>query len=311
MAFDPCKNRAKIGYARRLSRKGWSVGDIASLCELTKAQVRAIVSPPSAMLMPPPPPVQPAMPPPPPLQPAPGHAFEHHQCRWARWLSSFGLSAAHVALVMGLSEAELAVLLAKRMRRFRSDRAPALIPVLRSRDVRKSLGRFAVKIRRLAELGYDVETIGRIMRVPADVIAGFLDRDRRRNEPRPARPPKPPKPENPWKRSSALNDSAGWNPPPSPPPAIAAAELVDDLVNVELPAAPAETPPVDGAAWGHFQHRFASGAAHGRSKLTQANVDEARELRAAGWSTGRLAERYGVSRNTIAYALNGTTWQDA
>jgi hypothetical protein len=37
-------------------------------------------------------------------------------------------------------------------------------------------------------------------------------------------------------------------------------------------------------------------------------VTELFTLRAAGWSTGRLARRYGVQRATICYALKGRTW---
>jgi orotate phosphoribosyltransferase-like protein len=50
------------------------------------------------------------------------------------------------------------------------------------------------------------------------------------------------------------------------------------------------------------------GSAHGRSKLTEDLVVEMRRLRLRGWSTGRLAKHFNVARNTVCYALNGTTW---
>jgi hypothetical protein len=195
-------------------------------------------------------------------------------------------------------------------------------------------GQSGTKIRHLAALDYPQSRIAEIMRLRPEIIADFLkrltssdgdrhlrkarstreqrqlERNRLRAEMKPPKPVKPPT----WQRSNARLDTAGWTPPSTEElPAIAAAELVvHQAVDELLPTRPAtENPPADGPAWGHHQHRFAAGERHGRSKLTRANVDEARELRAAGWSTGRLAERYGVSRNTICYALNGKTWQDA
>jgi hypothetical protein len=53
------------------------------------------------------------------------------------------------------------------------------------------------------------------------------------------------------------------------------------------------------------------GSASGRSKLTEAKVEEMKRLRSDGWSTGRLAKHFQVARNTVAYALNGTTWSEA
>lgn len=50
------------------------------------------------------------------------------------------------------------------------------------------------------------------------------------------------------------------------------------------------------------------GSECGRAKLDEPKVSEMRRLRAEGWSTGRLARRFNVGRNTICYAINGTTW---
>jgi hypothetical protein len=50
------------------------------------------------------------------------------------------------------------------------------------------------------------------------------------------------------------------------------------------------------------------GSEHGRAVLDEVKVIEMRRLRSEGWSTGRLAGRYGASRNTICYAISGKTW---
>lgn len=50
------------------------------------------------------------------------------------------------------------------------------------------------------------------------------------------------------------------------------------------------------------------GSDHPGAKLDEARVIEMRKLRAEGWSTNRLSIRFGVGRNTVCYALNGTTW---
>jgi hypothetical protein len=50
------------------------------------------------------------------------------------------------------------------------------------------------------------------------------------------------------------------------------------------------------------------GSQHGRALLDEAKVIEMRRLRSQGWSTGRLATRYGVARNTACYAISGRTW---
>jgi len=137
----------------------------------------------------------------------------------------------------------------------------------------------------------------------------------------PAEPPAPPLPP-PTPKPRALDPAEAWRCRDAVgpdgtvelPTIAAAGELVDHQARAELPTRATENPPpatADGPGRGHFQGEFARGAAHGRSKLTQANINEARELRAAGWSTGKLAERFGVTRNTICYALLGKTWKDA
>lgn len=52
----------------------------------------------------------------------------------------------------------------------------------------------------------------------------------------------------------------------------------------------------------------ARGSSHGRAKLDEAKVVEARRLQAAGWGYRALSERYGVGRVTLWNAITGRTW---
>lgn len=54
----------------------------------------------------------------------------------------------------------------------------------------------------------------------------------------------------------------------------------------------------------------AKGEAHGSSRLTEAQVLEARRLHSAGGMTKQsLSDRYGVSRSAIYYAVTRKTWR--
>jgi len=92
----------------------------------------------------------------------------------------------------------------------------------------------------------------------------------------------------------------------APPPADVARQVVGELAAIAT--SPIESAPVN--TWVGPTSPWASGSAHGGSKLTEADVIEARRLRAEGWSTGKLAKKFGCARNTICYALNGKTWRD-
>lgn len=52
----------------------------------------------------------------------------------------------------------------------------------------------------------------------------------------------------------------------------------------------------------------ARGDAHGRAKLTEAAVREARRLNRQGHSVAGLARRLGVKSNTLGYAITSKTW---
>lgn len=51
------------------------------------------------------------------------------------------------------------------------------------------------------------------------------------------------------------------------------------------------------------------GSAHGRARLTEAAVAEARALHADGATVEHLAARYGVAPHTLGYAIRGKTWR--
>jgi hypothetical protein len=51
------------------------------------------------------------------------------------------------------------------------------------------------------------------------------------------------------------------------------------------------------------------GSAHGRARLDEAKVAEARRLRRGGWPYADLAGRYGVSAGTVLAAVSGRTWR--
>ena len=61
-----------------------------------------------------------------------------------------------------------------------------------------------------------------------------------------------------------------------------------------------EQPPVEPAIWVGPENPYV-----GNPKLTPDMVAEMKVLRAQGWSTGKLAKRYGVRRATICYCALG------
>lgn len=72
---------------------------------------------------------------------------------------------------------------------------------------------------------------------------------------------------------------------------------VGDLVRSAFPALLPTGPP-----------ERMTGSEHGRAKLDEPGVEEARRLKREGWTYPALAARYGVCRNTVYYAVTGRTW---
>ncbi len=89
--------------------------------------------------------------------------------------------------------------------------------------------------------------------------------------------------------------------------AVAAAAA---LVRADGPAPPPAAVPVTRSTWTGSSSFHARGEDHGSAKLTTADVDQIRRLRAEGMSTGQLAKRYGVTRGTICYTCSRKTSAD-
>lgn len=87
--------------------------------------------------------------------------------------------------------------------------------------------------------------------------------------------------------------------PPAPPIAITAL-IAPPAVEVPELAPVAELPDDD--------EGYRVGSRHGRAKLDEAKVIEARRLHRAGWSYPALAQRFRVGKVTLFYAISGRTW---
>ena len=59
------------------------------------------------------------------------------------------------------------------------------------------------------------------------------------------------------------------------------------------------------------EQRPARGSANGRAKLSEADVDRLRALRAGGWTYPALAREFNISRSNVYYILSGKTWSQA
>lgn len=55
--------------------------------------------------------------------------------------------------------------------------------------------------------------------------------------------------------------------------------------------------------------RQAMGEGHGNSKMTDDSVSDLLRLRLLGWSTARLADRFGISKTAAKRIANGTAWK--
>lgn len=57
------------------------------------------------------------------------------------------------------------------------------------------------------------------------------------------------------------------------------------------------------------KNRCAAGAAHGLSRMTDAEVRSIRRLRSKGLTYRAIAERLGINRNAVGEVLRGVTWR--
>jgi len=256
------------------------------------------------------------------IKTASGRKYNPQATSWMRWLSACGLPPAHVAVLIGLTEDEVAGYAPRRCTR------PPTGPPKKSGVGHAIHGPNATKIRQLREMGYPPARIGKILEVPIADVRSFLARlepvrraalvkprskadhagmkdnqRRRRQRQRRRRPPTPP-------------------PPSAPPPGEWQWRIDGGPIGVvELPiaaelAAAAEPPqPTMDALpkrdpWTGPADRQARGESHGSAKLTAADAREIRRLHAMGRSIYSLAPQFGVSKSAIRAIVRGETWTD-
>lgn len=232
------------------------------------------------------------------------------QCQvW--WLRAAGLPAAHVAFVIGNTEALV-------------NQVPAQDHPFTTNDLQKYIsdgsglnGVTGVRIRRLKTLGYPARQIAKIVRRDPRRVAAFLacmtaadgsilKKSRTRQEQREFT-------EN-RKRfeAKAAAKAARWHrcrDIDPPPVALVADQAAAELVT-EAPPVKAPAPLPEPTRWHQTADpRTRFGEGNGRSKLTWSDVQECRRLHAEGFSFYRLGRRFGVAANTVAYAVKGDTWR--
>jgi DNA-binding CsgD family transcriptional regulator len=245
-------------------------------------------------------------------------------------LAARGYSVDSVASKFGLASLEVRAIVASRDKA-RADR-------IGRRQIKNYTG---TRIRRLASLGHTSDQIAEQLAIHPDTVADFLARitsltgaplgkprsrreqdqleENRRLREQKARK----KGERParWRRTNSRLDSAGWTPPPVPPPPVQGEESGvgswgvgngKEYPTTHLPnpssELPANPPPLDGPAW--RDPRSLSGQSNGQAKLTPADVLLIRALHAGGRSIYSLAPEFGVSRSNIRAIVRGETWAE-
>ncbi len=264
------------------------------------------------------------------------YSAKYFRCRWLAWLTGRGLPLDQAAIVLDISAQDAERYLADHRESGRSDPdAPPGSKYYHPRQGAKTIrAEQASKVRRLRDLGYTARKIGHFLNLDPSIVAEFLERDtplpygpraktrtraeqrrveavyrrRRQRERRNAKLASTRAAIASWGKLTAPDEPA--EPVEVPKRAEVPAALVGADQAGELAAAlPAIAPTEARNPWeGPTHFGRAIGSAHGRSKLTEADVMEIRELRAAGWSTGDLATAFGVTRSTVTNILTGKTW---
>lgn len=270
---------------------------------------------------------------------APGRrSLYNWQKPWVRWLRSCSLPDADIAVVMSYNPAAVAAYAGV-------PRKPLAGPP-RTTAGRALLAETGTRVRRLKALRYGPRRIAEILGLNEGDVRDFLERLQPLRRARLVRPrthreaeaarqarlraavalkerlrriarreverQRKRDAEASWGPRGEALERAEWTKARARLEALQASPPADvaDLDVDKLPAtaaSPIESPPVN--PWVGPTSMSASGSAHGQAKLTEAAVMEARRLRAEGMSTGKLAKMFGCSRNTMCYALNGTTWK--
>jgi DNA-binding transcriptional MerR regulator len=251
-----------------------------------------------------------------------------HAVAWCRWFRSVGVPTEHIARIIDLELSEVDSRLAVRRRLG----TPVSIPAwwytkgsVRDRAIRSENGTY---IRRLRELGYDVDQIAELMVLRPRAVADFLARtvstratplvrprtkakQRQFEAFRPVRESRRARAaakiaihRERWALRDSRLDDEGASPAAVPPPA---AELVDDQVE-ELAPAPEVLVPVPNLWSDPTFQSYARGERHGRARMTWETVRESRRLHAAGASINALARRFSVHPGTIRAIVRNETW---
>jgi DNA-binding CsgD family transcriptional regulator len=244
---------------------------------------------------------------------------ERYLACWCQWLCSVGLPTEHIAVVLGTDTDSVP----KAIRAIHA--APAL-PHLKyqpRQHSRQILGHTAIKVDRLAALGYTPARIGQILQLAPQTVKSWLKRTTGVNGTRLAKPrpiqaqarieanrlrrvkAKAAAAERAiWQRSNSLHDDRGDALPPTPP----AAELLDQVEGIE----PKADAPMEPNRWHQTTiERGLSGETNPRSKLTWADVDEIRRSAREGTSAYALAKARRLSAGTVRAILKGETWKES
>jgi hypothetical protein len=251
--------------------------------------------------------------------------------QWVRLLAARGLPPGRIAFVIEVEETVVLDDLAW----MRPPRQARLTPPVKNRrrppEDRPILGQAGRRIRRLAALEYTAHWIAATLALKPDVVADFLRRlepvrktelarPRERSEEERMRASQAAAAER-EARQRLLTPPAGWTNGDrfATGEAREWAQLMTTLQQARATGAEilglaskvwfaparsrADAPAVEPTIWTGPENPYA-----GSPKLTPEMIAEIIALRLQGWSTGKLAKRYGVTRATICYALTRRTF---
>jgi hypothetical protein len=237
---------------------------------------------------------------------------------WAVWLTQRGLSLGHTARILDTTVETTKADLARRQRynpavppRTQYGRDPATRPIL---------GHTGTKVRVLRELGHSPARIAHFLLLQPAAVRDFLARLKplRRGRRQPGRLTRPRSlveaeaarqagrraaaqrrrrqriaaSRAAWGQRGAAAELADWaaarRRAAEPPALLPAAEQPAELLAAPAIAAASVNPWVGRTT-----------PMHGKCKLSDADVLELRRLRAEGWSTGALAQKFGITRASV------------
>jgi hypothetical protein len=257
--------------------------------------------------------------------------------RWERWLMARDVPIADVAVILSIPSALLEADLAGA--RINDDAWPFGELDAAAARRRSLTGRTAAKVRRMADLRYTWPRIAELLELDPERVRDFLRRIR------PVRPDRANRSDLVRARDATKIAAArraarrarerrerrrgltpqgttavqGWTYADRVASGRAEAAALAALQTAVREGRLSAAAVLDLAAGLHFaepRRRELPAAAiwtgdetwhHGAPKLDAEQVAEIRELRRAGWSTGKLARRFAVTRATICYALSGRT----